>query len=158
MACSQDNQKFKDSQEAAFRRLVREQIRKGPFTKGQRDALLAFINHWFHHRNSKGGMVHPGRKKIANKAGVTIKTVSRLFEILRHYRVITAEAHLNGLHGNATLYSVSTVHLYALCSVSKADFRNTVGQMSQLKGGTKCPAVLDDVSNVISFPKQKGVA
>ena len=89
---SEEARKFKDSQEAAFRRLVRDEIRRGPFTKGQRDAFLVFINHWFHHRNSKGGMVHPGRKKIAQKSKVTIKTVSRLFEILRHYGVITAEA------------------------------------------------------------------
>ena len=147
---------FKDSRELAFRRRVRDEIRRGPFTKGHRDALLAFINHWFHHRNSKGGMVHPGRKKIAQKAKVTIKTVSRLFEILRHYGVITAEAHLNGLHGCATLYSVSIIHLDALCRVSKSDFRNTVGQLSQPKGETKCPTVLDDASNVIKFPSQMG--
>lgn len=149
---------FKDSQEATFRRLVREQVRKGPFTKGQRDVVMAFINHWFHHRNSKDGMVHPGRQKIAKKAGVTIKTVSRVFEILRHFGVIVAEDHLHGLHGNATLYSVSTIHLTALCRLSKADFRYTVGQLSQPKGGTKCPTVLDDASNVIPFPTAKGAA
>ena len=57
MAQGNDKHLFKDSQEAAFRRVVRSQIKRGPFTKGQRDALLAFINHWFQHRTSKGGMV-----------------------------------------------------------------------------------------------------
>ena len=103
-------------------------------------------------------MVHPGRKKIARKAKVTIKTVSRVFEILRHYGVITAEAHLNGLQGCATLYSVSIMHLDALCRVSKPDFRYTVGQLSLPKGETKCPTVLDDASNVISFQNKKGVS
>lgn len=155
---SQSATDFRDSQEATFRRMMREQIRKGPFTKGQRDVVLAFINHWFHHRNSKDGMVHPGRKKIAKKAGVTIKTVSRVLELLRHYGVIVAVDHLNGLRGNATLYSVSPIHLTALCSLSKDEIRYTVGHLSQPKGGTKCPTVLRDASNVIPFPMARGAA
>ncbi|HCT33047.1 MAG TPA: hypothetical protein DF966_07790 [Sulfitobacter sp.] len=158
MAQGNDKHLFKDSQEAAFRRVVRSQIKRGPFTKGQRDALLAFINHWFQHRTSKGGMVHPGRKKIAAKAGVTIKTVSRLFDLLRNHGVIVAEANLNGLHGKATAYTVSTVHLTALCGMKKADLRYTVGQMSRVEGGTKCPTVLDDSSNVIYLCQNRGAA
>lgn len=149
---------FKDSQEAAFRRVVRSAIRKGPFTKGQRDALLTFLNHWFHHRNSKGGIVHPGRKRIAQKSGVTIKTVSRLFLVLRASGVLVAEDNLHGMRGKATDYSVSIPHLMEVCSMSKADWRNTVGQLSQPKGGTKCPTVLNDGDNVILFPSQRGAA
>lgn len=141
---------FKDSQEASFRRVIRDEIRRGPFSKGQRDALLAFMNHWFAHRNSKCGIVHPGRQKIAKKAGVTIKTVSRLFEILRLYGVIEASDHLNGLRGNATEYTVDTEVLGAVCRLKKAEWRQTVGQLSQPAGGTKCPTVLGD-AQIIPF-------
>ena len=149
---------FKDSQEATFRRRIREAIRKGPFTKGQRDALLAFMNHWMHHRKSKDGIVHPGRKKIAKQSGVTIKTVSRLFNALRLTGVITAEDSLHGLHGNATEYSVNVMRLLHVCAMSKTDWRRTVGHLSQLAGETKCPTVLSDGYNVINFPSQQGCA
>lgn len=145
---------FADSQEAIFRRSVRRSVRTSPLTKGQRDVLMAFMNHWMHHRKSKDGMVHPGREKIAKKAGVTIKTVSRLFEVLRFYDVISAEAHLNGLNGCATLYSVNTIRFFEFCAMKRDDVRNTVGQMSRVGGGTKCPAVLDDASNVVPFTKK----
>lgn len=149
---------FEDSQEAAFRRVVRKAVQNGPFTKGQRDALLAFLNHWFHHRKSKGGIVHPGRKRIAKKSGVTIKTVSRLFLVLRETGVLMAEGNLHGMRGNATDYSVSIPHLMAVCAMSDVDWRNTVGQLSQPSGGTKCPTVLSDADNVIQFPSQRGAA
>lgn len=146
---------FGESQEATFRRVVRDQIRRGPFSKGQRDALLAFMNHWFVHRSSKCGVVHPGRKRIAKKAGVTVKTVSRLFEILRFYGAIEVVDNLNGLRGNATEYTVNTEVLSAVCRLKKADWRKTVGHLSLPSGGTKCPTVLGD-AQVFRFPLSSG--
>lgn len=143
---------FKNSQEAAFRRVIRDMIKRGPFTKSERDVVLAFFNHWFVHRNGEKGFVHPGRKKLAKRAQVTIKTVSRTLAMLRDNHAIQPVGHLNGLHGNATEYTVSIEALRLLCEKSKADLRITVGQMSRPKGGTKCPAVY---GKVIIFPNQR---
>jgi hypothetical protein len=122
---------FADSQEATFRRLIRDAIRKGPFTKSERDVTLAFINHWFRHRNGSKRVIHPGREKLAKKAGVAIKTVSRCLDVLRHYGAIEATACLDGLHGKATEYTVDVVRLLALCSLKK--------DAARYNGGTNVP-------------------
>ena len=54
---------FIDSNEAAFRRAVRDAIRKSALTKSEQAVTLALANLWFHHK-AKGEM-HPGREKIA---------------------------------------------------------------------------------------------
>lgn len=142
---------FADSQEASFRRLIRDAIRKGPFTKSERDVTLAFVNHWFHHRNGSKRVIHPGRDKLAKKAGVTIKTVSRCLDVLRHYGAIEATACLHGLHGKATEYTVDVVRLLALCALKKDAVR--------YNGGTNVPtAGRDKMSrrscDVVPFPSK----
>lgn len=122
---------FEESQEAAFRRLVRNHIRKAKFSKSQRDVVLAFINHWFHHRRKADGIVHPGREKLSARAKVSVKTASRTLELLRASGAIRAHGNLNGLYGNATEYSVSIPHLIALCGASKEEIR--------VYGGTNVP-------------------
>ena len=143
---------FEDSQEAAFRRLIRQSIRKGPFSKGQRDVMIAFFNHWLHHRKSVKGVVHPGREKLARKAGVTVKTVSRTLGLLRATGVITAIAHLNGLDGKATEYTVSIQHLFALCEAKKSDLPVNAGTNVPGRGGDKMSR---RINNVVQFPIQK---
>lgn len=142
---------FKDSQEAAFRRLMRQSIRRGPFTKSEREVVLAFINHWFHHRNSTKGVVHPGRKQLARKAGVSIRTVSTVLDILRQEGALVATAHLNGLHGNATEYVVNTVALTELCGKKKADLAVYGVQNCT---GTGCAKIARRISNVVPFLSQ----
>lgn len=142
---------FEDGQEAAFRRLVRNRIRKAKFSKSQRDVVLAFINHWFHHRRKSDGIVHPGREKLSARAKVSVKTVSRTFDLLRASGAIRAHDHLHGLYGNATEYSVSIPHLMALCDAPKEAFR--------VIGGTNVPTSGRDkmshrINNVLTFPKQ----
>ncbi len=51
---------FRDSNEAAFRRAVRDAIRKSALTKSEQAVTLALANLWFHHKAPKGVM-HPGR-------------------------------------------------------------------------------------------------
>ena len=144
-------QSFEDSQEAAFRRLVRQSVRKGPFTKGERDVVLAFVNHWMHHRKKAGGIVHPGREKLAKRAGVSIRTVASVLDMLRKTGVIEAVAHLNGLYGNATEYSLSTVHLFELCQAKKtAKARNGVQNCTT----SGCAEIAHRIDNVVMFPSQ----
>jgi len=85
-------QAFKDSAEAKFRREVRSMIRRGPFSKADRDVTLALVNHWLHHRRTSE-VIHPGRTKLAAKAGVSVSTVKRCLALLRHYGAIDAVAH-----------------------------------------------------------------
>lgn len=152
MVRNQDNQSFEDSQEASFRRLVRDKIRKANFTKAQRDIVLAFINHWFQHRNKAGGIVHPGRKKLAAKAKASVETVKRTLALLRDAKAITATAHLNGLHGNATEYGVSIPHLMALCDLSKEAIRVYGGSNDPTTGRVK---MTHRINNVVTFPVQR---
>lgn len=110
---------FKDSQEQAFRRLVRQSIRKGDFTKGERDVIIALVNHWFHHRAK--GPIHPGREKIAKKAGVSVRTVASAMSMLRAAGVLNPVSNLKGGHGAATRYSVNTYALFVLCGCDWVD-------------------------------------
>ena len=107
---------WKDSIDAAVRRLVRDAIRKGPFTKSQRDVTLAVANLWFHHK-SGDGFIHPGRDKLAKRAKVHVKTVSRTLEILRDAKAIKPVSNLRGGYGKSTRYVVDIWALTAHCGV-----------------------------------------
>lgn len=147
---------FKKSQEQAFRRTIRDLIRGGPFSKGERDVILAFFNHWFAHRNNEKGFVHPGRKKLAKRAGVTVRTVASTLALLREHHAIQAVGHLNGLQGMATEYTVSIEALRLLCRKSKADLRKSVCKISR---PAQAPAGVQKFhtvnSNVLTFPYQR---
>ena len=117
---SNNTPSFKDSQEAAYRRIVRGAIRKADFTKSERDVTMALVNFWFHHKGT-GKPIHPGREKLANRAGVTVKTVSRVLSMLRAANVLEAVSCLNGNHGNATRYRVNIHPLMTLCGCDWID-------------------------------------
>lgn len=103
-----------------MRRLVRDAIRKGPLTKSQRDVTLAVMNHWFHHK-SKRAPIHPGREKLAAKAGVTVKTVSRTLAMLRSANVIVPVGGIRGGFHSATKYRVQIGPLMTLCGCDWLD-------------------------------------
>lgn len=111
---------FKDSQEAAFRRLVRDAIRKGDFTKGERDVIIALVNHWFHHKGKNKGIVHPGRAKLAKKAGVSVRTVASTLAMLRAAGAISVVEYPNGGR-NASRYSINIRPLMTLCGCDWVD-------------------------------------
>lgn len=167
---------FKDSQEAAYRRLMRDAVRKGCFSKSERDTVLAVLNHWFHYK-AKGRMF-PGRTKIAKKAGVSEKTVQRVFALLRDNGVLEPLSELKLGRGRATEYRLDEVALLHLCG---SDIEQIVASLGRVKwdkkrdkptpldaseSGTPCPTVYRDIttdlshgmSNVIAFPLRKGAA
>lgn len=145
--------KFQDSQEAAMRRLIRNTVRKADLTKGERDVILALVNHWFHHKGT-GRAIHPGRAKIAKIAGVTEKTVSRTFTKLRAAEILIPISNLNGGRQAATRYHINMDALMAFCGGDWLDtFRRFFTQNVPVKSqemsrlnvkstGTKCPTVL----------------
>lgn len=104
---------FKDSQEAAYRRLMRAAVRKGGFSKSERDTVLAVLNHWFHYK-AKGKM-HPGQGRIAKKADVSLRTVATVFSLLRDTGVLVPVSKLNRGRGKATEYQLDDLSLLHLC-------------------------------------------
>ena len=150
---------FKKSQEAAHRRFVRSMIRKGPFTKGERDVTLALVNYWFHHKGGAKDYIHPGRKKLAKKAGVSVRTVASTLALLRDWGAIKAVGHLNGLHGNATEYVVDEYALLAFCDgvAHEQILRLAVNGVQNCTGSGRAK-IAHRINNVDSYPNQKSQA
>ena len=106
---------FKNSAEAAFRKLVREVIRNSDMTKGEKAVTLAFVNLWFHHRNGPKGHIHPGREKLAKTAQVSVRTVASTLDLLRQAGVIVAIGRLHGEGQRPTQYKVRIGALFGFC-------------------------------------------
>lgn len=106
---------FKDSQEAAMRRMVRTAVRNGPFTRAERDVTLAIVNHWFHHKSGPKGFIHPSREAIAKKAKVCVKTVSRSLDVLRGNTILVPVSGIGGGKAKATRYNVDLHSLMVVC-------------------------------------------
>jgi hypothetical protein len=146
---------FSKTVEARFQRQLRADVRKSALTRSEKDVLIAFLNHWFHHRHK--GPVHPGRKKLAKRANVHINSVKATLAMLREFGAIEATAFLFGKCGNATEYTVSLPHLEALCRTPKVALKayravNRGPKMSGSREDKKCPPSYD--ATVIPFPIQ----
>lgn len=161
---------FRKGQEASFRRLVREVIRKGPFTKSERDVTLALVDQWFHHKGGPKPYIHPGREKLAKRAGCTVKTVSRTLGKLSAAGIAEPLSHAKGGRGKATTYRINLIALLAYCGCNWLDeFARMTGpagvqnvpvsgsEMSRFwasKTGTKCPAVYNQRASCTEDPIQ----
>jgi hypothetical protein len=150
------SKKFLDSDEAAFRRIVRDCIAKGPFTKSERDVTKAFFEHWFYHKSGPRNYVHPGRERIAKRAKVDVKTVSRAFAMLRAAGVIEAIASAKGQGKKPTKYVVNVIALFTLCGAGWADHfvKNVpprIPKMSHQVPGQNVPQIKDTLN---TFPSQ----
>jgi hypothetical protein len=114
--CAQ-GKNFAQSREASFRRETRAMVRKSFLTRTEKEILLAFLNHWFVHRGD--GAVHPGRKKLAKRAGASMRAVNYALALLRDFEAIEATAYATGnaegRRGAATEYTVNIERLTVLC-------------------------------------------
>jgi len=139
--CQMTPKSFKDSQEAGFRRMVRDAIRRGPFTKSERDVTLAVVNHWFHHKGGPQSSIRPGRDALAKKAGVSVRTVASVLSMLRTIEAIEPVTGLNGgyLHGGrgmTTHYTVNPWPLMVFCGCDWVDdFMRGSSQNCTVSGG-----------------------
>ena len=138
---------FKDSQEAAFRRVVRDCIKGGPLTKSERDVTLALVNIWFHHRNGPKGFIHPSREQIAKKTGVTVKTVSRTMGLLRDLEVLKPVSGIKGGQGKSTQYKVD---VWTLCAFCGADWLPAFTQNVPVTDGGMSRYVRDKMSHCLT--------
>lgn len=157
---------FRDTQEATFRRVQRENVRKSNLTRTEKEVVLAFLNHWFVHRQK--GAVHPGRKKIAKKANASMRIVNYTLSMLREFQVIEAVAFERGNNGEgfgkATEYILDTSKLVGLCQLPrkalvtwrKANQGRNIGvQKCAASGGAKL-APRNNNCTVIPFPHPRG--
>lgn len=104
---------FRVSSEQAYRRLVREFVRKGPFTKSERDVTLALLNLWFHWRAK--GVIRPTRGILAKKADVSVRTVASTISRLRDSRILVPLSSGSGGRSKATDYRLSEYRLLEFC-------------------------------------------
>lgn len=121
---------FRDSNEAAFRRLVRTAIRKSSLTKSEQAVTIAVANLWFHHKGK--GVMHPGRERIAKSARVSIKTVTRTLSKMKASGCIVAVSHESGGRA-ATRYRVRFVPLLMFCGAKLPEWIE--GELVPLSSG-----------------------
>jgi hypothetical protein len=123
---------FRDSNEAAFRRLVRAAIRKSEMTRGEQAVTLVLANLWFHHRNGPEGVIRPGRERIGRAAGVSIKTVTRTLAKLRSAGCLIAVSHDKGGRA-ATRYRLRLLPLLVLCGANLPSWVD--GELAPMRAG-----------------------
>lgn len=131
---------FQNSQEATFRRVNRDMVRKSNLSRSEKEVTLAFLNHWFQHRRDE--VVHPGRNKLGKRSGASLPTVKRTLLMLREWDAIFPVAHLYGQEGKATEYTVDLVRLGVLCEATKADlqaWRKAKAGSARNNGGSNDP-------------------
>lgn len=129
MAHRPATQRFQNSQEAAFRRAIRDRVKKAGFKKSERDIVLVLVNLWFQHRNGPKGFIHPGREKLAKRTGYSVWTVSHCLKMLRSAEVLEATEYERGQGQHATRYKLDLVALVDLCGFD----------IATLKGGELVP-------------------
>lgn len=118
MASGPNTGNFADSQAMLWHRFVRKSIKGAPITRAQRDVLVSVFNFWVHHQGKGNALVYPGREKLARRAKVTIKTVSRSLALFRERDVLTVVSHPKGGWGTATHYALNLDALLMLCGHS----------------------------------------
>ena len=112
---------YKDSADYAFKRMVRAAIRKSEMTKSDRDITLAIVDLWFFHKNGRKKYIHPGRRKLAKKAKVTIITVARCLAKLRAAGILTVIKNPRGEGQKPTQYTVNIHALLVFCGCDWLD-------------------------------------
>lgn len=153
---------FRDTQEATFRRVQRDKVRKSNLTRTEKEIALSFLNHWFVHRHK--GAVHPGRKRLVKQSKASMRTVNRTLAILRSFGVIRPVAFDKGNcrdgFGKATEYDCDVQRLGVFADVPKGalvewrkcyEKRNNGVPKKPTSGGANL-APRNKPCNVILFP------
>jgi DNA-binding transcriptional ArsR family regulator len=125
---------FKASQEAAFRRVVREVIRDSYMSKGEQAVTLAVVNLWLHHRNGPKGHIHPGRERLARSAKVSVRTVASTLAKLREGGVLIVVARPRGEGQKPTQYRVNLIEIFRFCGADLPAWME--GNLTPFSGGS----------------------
>lgn len=106
---------FRDSQEDAYRRLIREAVKRGPYTRAEKDIVRCIVNLWLHHRK-KEGVIRPGAELLAKRSKTSEATVRRSLRMLREVGILIPVKYANGGR-NATRYRLEDKPLFDLANM-----------------------------------------
>lgn len=127
---------FQKSQEAAFRKSVRDAIKTSKqLTRGQKDVALYIANLWLHHRNGPEGVIRPGRARIAKKTEVSPRTVSTVLKMMREGGVLVPVSHDGGGSG-PTRYTMRLRKIFGFCGQKMPEFMQ--GELTEIFDRTPC--------------------
>lgn len=136
---------YKDSAEAAARKVVRDMIRKAGFSRSEREVILAVVNLWFYHKNGLKGYIHPGRKLLAKRADVSIRTVATTLGKLRDAGVLQAIANRKGEGQKPTHYTVDLIALFEACGHEFP--KELEGNLVPVFSGTNCTPLYSEIAH-----------
>ena len=143
---------FRKSMEAAFRRTVRQAIKRAPLTRAEREITIVLTNLWFVHRNGQFGFIHPSKRAIAKRARCTERTVQRCLQMLKGADVLTITKNEKGGKRLAPHYRLSITALLTLCN---ADIPTETEGYLKAMHTTDSESPIDGKSNG-KLPQPKG--
>ena len=119
---------FSNTSEHEHRQFMRRAVRKAKISKNERDVVLALMNIWFVRKSD--GEMHPGRKKIAKMAGVSVRTVAAIMARMREADALLVVSHGKGGRAS-TRYQMNLENLivflgYELPRVIEGELRKIV--------------------------------
>ena len=110
-----NTKEFKSSEEASYRRFVRQMIRKSDLTRAQKDITVFLVNLWFHHKSGSKKYIHPSVEMIGKKSNVGRWSVQTCLRLLRDSKALAPIKHQNGGRNKAAQYEFNMIYLLKLC-------------------------------------------
>jgi hypothetical protein len=109
---------------------VRRAVRSIGLHKSEVDVCIAMLNHYWainKDKNSARGMGHnvvpiyPGLKKIALKAGVSLRSCKRASDILQKLNILKVVGFKKGGRGSAQRFTINFQEIYACNGLEKSE-------------------------------------
>lgn len=85
---------FSDTHEHSHRQFMRRAVKKAKVSNNEKAVVSALMNIWFVRKGD--GEMHPGRKKIAKMAGVSVRTVAAIMARMREVGALVVVSHAKG--------------------------------------------------------------
>lgn len=127
---------FDKSMEAAFRKSVRDAVRKSKeLTLSQKNVALYIVNLWLHHRNGPEGLIRPGRARISKKVEVSPRTVSTVLKMMREGGVLIPVGNEAGGNG-PTRYTMRLRKIFGWCGHKMPEFMR--GELVEIYDSDPC--------------------
>lgn len=141
---------FKKSQEAAFRKCVRDAIKQSKeLTRCQKDIVLYVTNLWLHHRNTPEAVIRPGRDRIAKKTNSSTRSVSTVLSMMRTGGVLVPVANESGGNG-PTRYKMRLKKLFGFCGHQMPEFMR--GELVEISDRDPCKNSTLTLANLHGSP------
>lgn len=146
-----------------FQSEIRAVIRRSALTSNERDVCISIVNLWWgKNRNSQSARglgialvpIHPGTKKIARHAKVSVRSAYRAMNLLKSLSVIRVLEHQKGGRYAARL-RVCFHHILALENQTKKALH--LPFLADLKGGLLADLTSDILADGIVLSTEKKI-